>query len=103
MATRVSTERRLRMHPEPGLYKTRLVRGGLWVPAHVFWETPRDPETGEVMDRPLRLACLVAGEERDPWDVWPLHPVGEDEYRRLLAEMPDDPRAPANLRTARTF
>lgn len=76
----------------PGLYRYRFGRQCPWVPARIDRVQPCDPETGEPMDRALRLRCLIAGEEVDPLAVWPLWPVSPEEYERLLAEMPDDPR-----------
>ena len=83
--------------PVPGIYKRRLVKDGPWVPAKVWFGPPRDPDTGELLDRAHRLQCLVAGEPVDPWQVWPLHPVDQAEYDRLLEAMPDDPRRPREL------
>lgn len=86
------------LEPVPGLYKYRWYLGprsyGPWVPARIDWVTPIDPETGEVLDRAIRLRCLIAGEEVEALDVWPLWPASEEEYRRLLDTMPDDPRQP---------
>lgn len=80
--------------PMPGLYKTRLGKGCPWVPARIDVTPSHDPETGEILDRPPMLRCLVAGEYVDPLEVWPMWPVERTEYLRLMDEMPDDPRAP---------
>lgn len=92
------TEPRRIDRPQPGHYRTRLARGAPFVPARLWWELPIDPDTGALLDRSPKLRCMVAGEERDPIEVWPyLHEVDEREYARLLVAMPDDPRAPIDL------
>ena len=90
------------LEPVPGLYKTRLVRNGPVVPARIWWGNAVDDE-GQPVDRAMRLRCLVAGEERVPLDVWPMHPISREEYDRLVAAMPDEPARPVAIRSARTF
>lgn len=73
--------------PQPGYYKTKLVRGGPWVPARIWWEPPLDPVTGELLDRPPMLLAERAGKPVDPYELWP-HVAGreisEAEYRYLV-------------------
>lgn len=56
--------------PVPGWYRRRLVKGGPWVPVLIWQRCPLDPETGEPLDRPPVLLCLVDGEEADALDQW---------------------------------
>ena len=79
--------------PTPGCYRTRRERGGPWLPALVWFEKARDPETGAVLDRPPVLQCMIDGERADLDRVWNhLHPVDEATYR-LMAEDRLDPEA----------
>ncbi len=70
-----------------GRYKTRLRRGGPWLPVLVRVENSTDAE-GRVADRP-RLVLYLGGErhERPDPEKWRhrLWPCGEAEYRRLSA------------------
>lgn len=100
--------------PQPGYYRRRLVRGGPWVPARIWYGLPADPWTGDLLDRSPRLQCEVAGELRDPLDQWTwlaARPIAEADYwfeiedRKWLAQhRPSDPKAnpkqPINLRAA---
>jgi hypothetical protein len=72
--------------PAPGYYRTRLRRGGPWVPAIIWWSPARDPETGAKLDRPDTMLCIRNGEEVSPYDVWPMRKIEHDEYLRLCAE-----------------
>lgn len=78
--------------PAPGLFKVRLGKGAHWSPARIISRASQP-------DRSPRLLCFVAGEEVDDINrIWPsLHPVGEAEYRRLIAATPSDPREPVSL------
>lgn len=92
------------LEPVPGYYRTRLVRGGQEVPAFVWFGPPLDPETGRPLDRAHRLQCRVAGEDVDPYEVWPMRPVSREEYRQLVDAMRDgDPREAVDIRKVRTF
>ena len=46
----------------PRHYKTRLVRNGPWVAVRVAFEPPRDPETGEALDRSYMWSIEIDGE-----------------------------------------
>ncbi len=37
--------------PRPGYFKLRLIKGGPYVPARLWLSPPRDPLTGEMLDR----------------------------------------------------
>lgn len=75
--------------PSPGYYKRRLRSGGPWVPA-IIWEEPaRDPETGAALDRAPALLCICDGESVSPYAVWPMHKISHDEYLRLCDERED--------------
>ena len=68
--------------PQPGFYRTRLVKGGPWVPVLLVVVRRGRP------DRPARLAAIVGDDDwsRDPLQLWTwLHPIPEREYRYLLS------------------
>lgn len=74
--------------PQEGFYRTRLVRGGPYVPVHIWYGPPHDPETGEVLDRSHRWQALRNGQECDAAEVWNWcagNPITEAEYRHMLA------------------
>lgn len=81
--------------PHPGFYRTRLVRGGPWVPVAIDHGPSCDPVTGEILDRPWLWRMRVGADELpafpDPGaagilDRWPyLEPITEAEYRYLAA------------------
>ena len=89
--------------PQEGLYRRRLVRGGPWVPACIWWEYGEvDQESGHKMEDDV-LHCLVNGRRRDPYSEWlwlAKEPITEAEYDFLIddaaharAHRPDDPKA----------
>lgn len=64
-------------HPEPGHFRIRLVKNGPWVPACIRMEPPRDPITGEFLDRSFRLVPYligvpIMGRTQDRWScrIW---------------------------------
>ena len=69
--------------PAPGLYRWRAVKGGPVVAATIEYGPPRDPETGEPLDRCWYWQALVSGQpvgdpEVVPSDtVWAIHESGE--------------------------
>lgn len=86
--------------PQPGFYKTKLVKGGPWVPVRIWWEYPVDPHTGETLDRSPTLRCEKNGEAADPWATWMWcadKPITEEEYQIMRGFPTDNPRAPINL------
>jgi hypothetical protein len=56
--------------PVPGHYWRKLVKGGPRVPCIIFVPCPLDPYTGEPLDRPRHLRCLVGDDEADPHEQW---------------------------------
>lgn len=52
----------------PGLYRRRLVKGGPYVPTSLEHGRPRDPVTGELLDRSPRWTLTTGGEERCAFD-----------------------------------
>lgn len=96
--------------PQPGYYKRRLAKGGVEVPARIWWEWG-DRETcaacgglmGNIHVGPCRecdgegtvlmsddiLRCTINGEDRDPFEEWSWlagHPITEAEYKYLMAD-----------------
>lgn len=70
--------------PECGWYRTRLVKGGPWVPVEIRVEREIDPETGE-LTAPERLVAIVDGMRRDPVKVWTfLTPITRAEHADLI-------------------
>lgn len=47
--------------PKPGFFRCRKVRGGPFVVAELRYGPPRDPDTGEPLDRPHLWETLVDG------------------------------------------
>lgn len=79
--------------PVPGKYRLRRRGTRVWVPAMIWRERPTDPD-GMAIDRPMRLRCVVGGEEVDPDKVWTkLHPIDDAAYEMLVtqhAQAPED-------------
>lgn len=74
--------------PQEGFFRTRLVRGGPFVPVMIWFGPSHDPETGEPCDRSPRWQALRNGDECDASEVWNWcagNPITEAEYRHLLA------------------
>lgn len=72
--------------PHAGWYKRKLVKGGPWVAAAIWWHGPVDadgePDGDEV------LLCAVDGTHQDPEEQWTYlaaNPITEQEYRYLCA------------------
>lgn len=92
------------IHSEPrcGLYRRKLVRGGVWVAARIFKTGARDDLGRLIEDETLR--CEVDGKPvddvADQWLWLASNPIDEVEYRMLLRlgpwarqHAPDDPNA----------
>lgn len=88
--------------PQLGYFKRRLVRGGPYVSARLYYERWIDDETGELLSDE-KLICEVNGEFADPHEQWPwlcAMPISEAEFNYLEAvrrhvgwHEPDQPQA----------
>jgi hypothetical protein len=75
--------------PRAGFYKLRLVRGGVHVGVRLWEGPPLDPVTRRPLDRSWRWQACCDGRLCPVDRVWPWcvgEPIGEDEYRWLLAD-----------------
>lgn len=73
--------------PEAGYYRMRLRAGAVWVAIRIWFGPPRDPLTGEVMDRSHRWQATANGKPIDLERVWPqcaADPIDEAEARHLI-------------------
>ena len=71
-------------HPIAGFYRFRMHGGAVWGVVKVWYGPPRDPVTGEEMDRSLRWQASFNGEPMDIERAWPVcakHPASERDYR----------------------
>jgi len=83
--------------PECGWYRTRLVKGGPWVPVRIWCEQEVDPQTGE-LTAPEVLRCEVDGMRRDPARAWTfLHPITRAEFEALSARREAIPAIAATM------
>lgn len=83
--------------PECGWYKTRLVKGGPWVPVEICIEREIDPETGELTG-PEEYRCDVDGMRRDPARLWTfLTPISRAEFNTLAARREAIPEMDATM------
>ncbi|MGH7746567.1 MAG: hypothetical protein ACREQ5_17675 [Candidatus Dormibacteria bacterium] len=77
--------------PVTGYYRTKLVRGGVFVPVKLWWGAPIDPEDySQTLDRSPRWQALVDGElfMGNVLDVWAFcagRQISEAEYRFMVA------------------
>ena len=88
--------------PQPGFYKRRLVKGGVFVPARIWVEQDVCPVTGELLSDEV-MHCEINGRAADPEDAWSWicsDPITEQEFRYLTARLahaaeydPNDPFA----------
>ena len=81
--------------PEPGFFKMRLVRGGVYVGAKIEYGPGLDPESGEPLDRSYQWYGEINGKavsspspdpaEAEVFDIW-IHgkPITENEYKYLI-------------------
>lgn len=86
--------------PQPGFYQRRLVKGGPFVPCHIWMEQPTDPETGELCGD-VKVCCSVNGREADADDHWMYccdQPITEKQFDYLTKlsayARAHDPREP---------
>lgn len=90
--------------PQPGYYKRKLVKGGVFVPARIWMVQPVDLETGELVGDEI-LQAEVNGSFAEPEDCWSWlcsNPITEAEFNYLTARIdfaqrhePEDPFADA--------
>lgn len=72
--------------PTEGWYQMRLVAGGVKVGIRIFHGPPKDPVTGEELDRSWRWQAECNGEPIDIDRVWPSagrEPITAAEYQYL--------------------
>lgn len=70
--------------PQPGFYKRRFDRAGVFVPARIW--LVQYVQDGELV-APERLACEIGGEAFDPAEVWLAlcgNPITKSEYDHLM-------------------
>lgn len=74
--------------PVAGYYRMKLVRGGPFVGIRIWHGAPREPWTGDIMDRAPCWNAQANGEWIDFERVWPVctaDPIDEATYRELCA------------------
>ena len=72
--------------PQCGWFRTRLVRGGPWVPVVIWCDRELDERGSLASDE--RLRCRVGDAERDPAAVWLSvckRPISRNQYQALRA------------------
>lgn len=75
--------------PVAGFYRFKLRSGGVAVGVRLWFGPPKDPVTGEEMDRSWRWQAEAGGEYVDFDRVWPAcggTPIDEAEYCRLIRQ-----------------
>lgn len=83
--------------PECGWFKTRLVKGGPWVPVEIRIDREIDPLTGELTS-PEEYRCEVDGMRRDPARIWTfLTPISRAEFKALAARREAIPEMAATM------
>lgn len=83
--------------PEAGWFKTKLVKGGPFVPVEIRVEREVDPETGELL-APERLICICDGQRRNAESLWLyLTAISRDEFRALKDLRADIPAMAATM------
>jgi hypothetical protein len=66
----------------------RLRSGGVFVAVRIWFGQPRDPLTGDLMDRSMRWQATANGQPIDLDRVWPqcaADPIDEREARHLVS------------------
>jgi hypothetical protein len=74
--------------PIAGHYRVRLIKGGPWLPLHIWQGFPIDPETGEELERGWIWRAQLIDGEVPIWNHWPMcagSQIPEAEYRWMLA------------------
>ena len=73
--------------PQEGFYKRKLVKGGVFVPARIWWYSPID-ENGDLTGDEV-LQAEVDGKYADAYEQWQwlcAHPISEAEFNFLTAQ-----------------
>ena len=73
--------------PECGWFRRKLVKGGPFVPARIFYEQPVDETTGELIGDEV-MRCEVDGKRRVPDDEWTWlasDPISQEEFLAMSA------------------
>jgi hypothetical protein len=84
--------------PEEGWYRLKMVRGGPWIGAKIWFAAKGEDQTPQ-------WQCLVNGLAADVWEVWPRvggRGISEEEYRKLLPH-PSPGRPLDKLKTPPVF
>lgn len=104
-------------HPEPGFFRIRRTKGGVWTPVRIWRPClctiggqDEEHEWTDACDRYPGLSALVDGWETvDPLEIWMnCHPIEQAEYEFLVNDhawarsnaphLPEaSPRRPVNL------
>jgi hypothetical protein len=74
--------------PIPGFYRFKLRAGAMFAPVRIWYGPPRDPETGEEMDRSHRWQAEAGGHPIDLARVWPKcarDTISEQEFAYLFS------------------
>lgn len=74
--------------PIAGYYRVKLVKGGPWTSARLWYGLPRDPITGEELDRSPRWMGERGGQPCELEDLWPFchgNEIDQAEYDYLAA------------------
>lgn len=70
--------------PQPGYYRTKLIKNGPWVPARV-WIEREVGDDGEQVN-PDTFKCLIGANEADALDRWvwlSAYPISLADYKQL--------------------
>lgn len=73
--------------PQAGFYRMRMRAESHFVGVRVWFGAPKDPVTGEELDRSLRWQAEVNGRYVDLDRVWPAcatDPISQDEHDHLM-------------------
>lgn len=72
------------IEPQPGYYRTRLIKGGPTVPVRILQSCPIDPEFGFPTERSRPLYALCLGDWYDPLRIWPYCvPISLEEFETM--------------------
>lgn len=87
--------------PQPGYYRTKLVRGGPWVPARIWIEREFGDDGEQV--HPDVFKCLIGSTETNALERWAWlsgHPISLADYKQMRGQANQLPtNQPVNLST----